>query len=154
MTGKERCLREIKPYLEEGLMRVVFEADWFLICNIIDSTYGMFLFDEIDPKSGLTCMFNLRMDEFEEMVNKPTKQTYNTISYNANQGGVHRMFVCTPNLMKRFRDMKRNSDPENPDIDPEKEQRILDSAANKKSLGSKLYDSLQQSFFGRGRRIR
>lgn len=151
MTGKEKCLKEIKPYIDEGLMRVVFETDWFLICNIIDATYGMFLFDEVDPKSGLTCMFNLRMDEFEQMVKNPTRHTFKTISYNASQGGIHRTFVCTPNLMRKFRDIKHDSDPENPDIDPEKERSILESLNKKKKRGPTLGDNLRNAFFG-GRR--
>lgn len=148
MTGKEKCLKEIKPYIDEGLMRVVFEADWFLICNIIDATYGMFLFDEVDPKSGLTCMFNLRMDEFEQIVKSPTRHTFKAISHIASQGGIHRTFVCTPNLMRKFRDIKRNSDPENPDIDPEKERRILESLDKKKKRGPTLADNLRSTFFG------
>ena len=148
MDGKEKCMKEIKPYISEGLMRVVFETDWFLICNIVDATYGMFLFGENDPKSGLTCMFNLRMDEFEQMVKNPTRRTYQTISYNARQGGIHRMFVCTPTLMKKFREIKANSDPENPEISPEKEQNILDNAGKKKKKGPTLADNLRRSFFG------
>ncbi len=138
MNRKEKYQKyknDIGPYIAEGLIREVYEGDGFTATCFVNSAYAIFVHGVIDKTNHLSIGINLRRSEFALFMELPTLGNFISGYEALEKAGEKRGFTPNPELMAKFRDLKRKLDAENKvDVDLELEQRLVAEAKRKRWL--------------------
>ena len=128
----ENCNRELHPYMAEGLMRAVFQTTEFTVLCIVNSAYVVLLHGIIDKTNGLTCGLGFRAPEFHLFMEEPTMENFKCFNYVCQQNGENRGFVFTPDLIAKFRGLRKKLEAEGKvEVDLELEKRLVAEAKRK-----------------------
>ena len=129
MNNKERFKKEIQGYVEEGLVRDVFDNEEFTITCIADSAYCIYFHDEVDSVTGLTWGFYLKNKEFEKFMEDPTVEHFKWLSFECYKRRENRTVLFTPKVAQKFREIKADLDNQNKTkVDLELEQKLVNEA--------------------------
>ena len=128
----EKCNRELHPYIAEGLMRVVFQTIDFTIICIANSAYVIMIHSAIDAVTKLTCGAAFRRSEFEFFMEEPTLENFRMFNIACQKQGYNRAFTFTPELIEKFRNLKKRLDAEQKtEVDLDLENRLAAEAKRK-----------------------
>ncbi len=140
MDKKQKYKNDVQPYISEGIIREVFEGDGLTVTCFVNSTYAIFLHGIINKENNLTVGFRLRGPEFAKFMEEPTLENFKWLNYVCTQEGENRAFSPTPQLMAKFRELKKRLDAQRKvEVDLELEQQLVAEA--KKKFGSTGFGS-------------
>lgn len=106
----ERFQREIRPYVSEGLHRVVFQTGEFAVTCAANSAYAIYFPGEVDPATDFTWGFYLKGNEFQKFMEAPTMEQFRWLNRACQQRGENRAIQFTPQLAEKFRALKKQLD--------------------------------------------
>jgi len=129
MNNKERFKKEIQGYVEEGLIRDIFDEEEFTLTCIADSIYCIYFHDEVDSATGLTWGFYLKGKEFETFMEDPTVEHFKWLNFEAYKRKDNRAMLFTPRVAEKFRELKVQLESQNKTkVDLKLEQNLVDEA--------------------------
>lgn len=129
MNNKERFKKEIQGYVEEGLVREVFDNEEFTITCIANSAYCIYFHDEIDSVTGLTWGFYLKGKEFEKFMEDPTVEHFKWLNFECYKRRENRTVLFTSKVAQKFREIKEQQASQNKmGVDLELEQKLVNDA--------------------------
>ena len=128
----EKCNRELHPYMAEGLMRVVFQTTEFTVLCVVNSVYAIMIHSAIDTETKLTCGMHFRGGEFKMFMEEPTMENFKWFNYACQKQGEKRGFAFTPDLIAKFRELRKKLEAEGKiEVDLELEKRLVAEAKRK-----------------------
>ena len=132
MNQKERFKQEIRPYVEERLVRDVFDTKEFTITCAANSAYCIYFHDEVEPKTNLTWGFYLKGNEFATFMEEPTMQNFKWLNLACQKRKENRAVLFTPELAQKFRALKKQLDLQGKtEVDLALEKRLVEAAGRK-----------------------
>ena len=128
----EKCNRELHPYMAEGLMRAVFQTTEFTVVCVANSAYAIMIHSAIDTETKLTCGMVFIGREFKMFMEEPTMENFKCFNYVCQQRGEKRGFAFTPDLIAKFRELRKKLEAEGKiEVDLELEKRLVAEAKRK-----------------------
>lgn len=107
MDKHQKLWNDYRSYLEEGLMRVVYETDELIIVCFVNSTYTILLPGIVDKTNNLTVAFGLKSTEFPLFMEEPTLENFRWLNQACLKMEKNRAFTLTPEFMDKIRDLKK-----------------------------------------------
>lgn len=140
MDKVQKYKNDIKPYVLEGIVREIFETEGLTVTCLSNSAYAIFLHGLIDPATNLTIGFCLVGKEFEAFMESPTLENFKWLNHVCQTKGENRGFVPSPELMAKFRELKKRLDRERKvEVDLKLEKQVVEDA--KRKFGSTSFGS-------------
>ena len=113
-------------------MRVVFQTTVFTVLCVVNSVYAIMIHSAIDTETKLTCGMHFRGGEFKKFMEEPTMENFKWFNYACQQRGEKRGFAFTPNLIAKFRELRKKLEAEGKiEVDLELEKRLVAEAKRK-----------------------
>ena len=113
-------------------MRVVFQTTEFTVVCVVKYVYAIMIHSAIDTETKLTCGMVFIGREFKMFMEEPTLENFKCFNYVCQQRGEKRGFAFTPDLIAKFRGLRKTLEAEGKiEVDLELEKRLVAEAKRK-----------------------
>ncbi len=107
MTNKELLDQEVRPLLQEGILRRVLITNEMEIFALCENGYVVAVYGHTLKENGMNIMERVTNREFELLMEEPTLEMLSLFQQEKIKDGKQQALVFTPNMIEKLRVIKQ-----------------------------------------------